>query len=69
MIKQRDLIDKYFENNILEMKGITALNNFSDVTFMVTIEKYKSQLFIPKFKIDEITIFANHFRIKFYKVF
>jgi hypothetical protein len=36
---------------------------------MITIEKYNMQLIIPKIKIDEITIFANHIRIKFYKVF
>jgi hypothetical protein len=70
MKKQSDLIEEYFENNLnVYCKNITAINNFSDVTFMITIEKYNMQLIIPKIKIDEITIFANHIRIKFYKVF
>ena len=64
-----EIINQYFINKIVDQKHITILDNFSDITFMVMIEKYNMQLFIPKLKIDEITFFSNHVRIKFYKQF
>ena len=69
MSKQTDLICQYFENNIEVHSNIVALDNFSDVVFIITITKLNLQLLIPKIKIDEISIFANHIRIKFYKKF
>ena len=69
MSKQTDLISQYFENNIEVNSNIVALDNFSDVVFIITITKLNLQLLIPKIKIDEISIFANHIRIKFYKKF
>jgi len=65
--KQFKLVEKYFSFFGCSIDRITALQNDTSVTFIITCTNFSFVNLIPKFKPDDISIFHNNIRIKFIK--
>ena len=65
--KQFKLVEKYFSFFGCSIDRITAIQNDTSVTFIITCTNFSFVNLIPKFKPDDISIFHNNIRIKFIK--
>lgn len=65
--KQRKLIEKYFSYYGVSDQNIVAIENDTRVMFIITCSNFTFVNLIPKFTPDDIAIFHNNIRIKFFK--
>jgi hypothetical protein len=64
---QAKTIDKYFSYYGSSLELITAIDSENSIIFIIVTNQYSFINLIPRYKPDELNIFANHIKIKFIK--
>ena len=64
---QAQTIDKYFSYYGCSTEFITALDSEKSIIFIIVTNQYSFINLIPRYRPDELNIFANHIKIKFIK--
>lgn len=64
---QAKTIDKYFIYYGGSTEFITALDSEKSIIFIIVTNQYSFINLIPRYRPDELNIFANHIKIKFIK--